>query len=100
MASRRTQNLEQKSQDRKLRMINDKIGRYRTLSASVTTKDTFEGRWRTDDDLVSDMKYQLEAGTALAFWADGSAGKYKKWDAFPGAGVAWQKRREDGNWEW
>lgn len=100
MASRRTQNLEQKSQDRKLRMINDKIGRYRTLSASVTTKDTFEGRWRTDDDLVSDMKYQLEAGTALAFWADGSAGKDKKWDAFLGAGVAWQKRREDGNWEW
>jgi hypothetical protein len=24
----------------------------------------------------------------------------EKWDAFLGAGVAWQERREDGNWEW
>ncbi|KAH4021905.1 hypothetical protein HBH98_164010 [Parastagonospora nodorum] len=100
MASRRTQNLEQKSQDRRLRIINDKIGKYRTLGATVTTQDTFEGRWRTDDDLVSDMKDQLEAGTALAFWADGSVRKDEKWDAFLGAGVAWQERREDGNWEW
>jgi hypothetical protein len=68
MASRRTQNLEeQKSQDGRLRIISDKIGKYRTLGATVTTQDTFEWPWRTVDDLVSDLKEQLEAGTALAF---------------------------------
>lgn len=100
MASRRTQDLEKKSHERKLRIIDDKIGRYRTLDASVVLQDTSEAQMRTDDDLVSDIEDQLEAGTALAFWTDGSVRKDYKHDLFLGAGVAWIEYTQQGQWDW
>lgn len=92
--------LKEVSYNRRICIINDTIGEFRTYQGTIIFQDITEAQILTDTDLLFDIKDQYNAGTAIALWADGSAPHSSTGERYLGAGLAWQQVGPSGDWEW
>lgn len=92
---RRKVHLQKEEHKRLLNIINERVGKWRRFKGEVRTDDFSGGQFLTDEDVLHDMRPQMEEGSAMALWTDGS----RRLDEALGAGVVWRVEEAVG-WGW